>query len=121
MREGVNRRHFLNKGFGLCAAAGMLTASAEALAQVQGVVRRPERFDENVVITERKPFSWPGGKTLAVWMIPNVEVFILSPSGGAQGDVDVLNYSWREYGMRVGLWRLADVMDQAGDCGRPWH
>jgi len=27
---------------------------------------------------------------------------------------DVYNYAWREYGMRVGLWRLADVFDQAG-------
>ena len=30
-----------------------------------------------------------------------------------QGDEDVLGYTWREYGMRVGLWRIADVMDQA--------
>jgi peptidoglycan/xylan/chitin deacetylase (PgdA/CDA1 family) len=27
---------------------------------------------------------------------------------------DVYNYAWREYGMRVGLWRLADVFDEAG-------
>jgi peptidoglycan/xylan/chitin deacetylase (PgdA/CDA1 family) len=27
---------------------------------------------------------------------------------------DVFNYAWREYGMRVGLWRLADVFDEAG-------
>jgi len=27
---------------------------------------------------------------------------------------DVFNYAWREYGMRVGLWRLADVLDEAG-------
>jgi allantoinase len=27
---------------------------------------------------------------------------------------DVFNYAWREYGMRVGLWRLADVFDAAG-------
>lgn len=113
MKDTVNRRNFLNRSLGLCAASAF--APVAALAQTAGgVVRRPERFEEDVLITERKPFTWPGGKTLAVWMIPNVEVFILSPSGGAQGDQDVLNYSWREYGMRVGLWRLADVMDQAG-------
>jgi allantoinase len=27
---------------------------------------------------------------------------------------DVFNYAWREYGMRVGLWRLADVFDEVG-------
>jgi allantoinase len=27
---------------------------------------------------------------------------------------DVVNYAWREYGMRVGLWRIADVLDGAG-------
>ena len=27
---------------------------------------------------------------------------------------DVINYAWREYGMRVGLWRMADVLDNAG-------
>ena len=27
---------------------------------------------------------------------------------------DVINYAWREYGMRVGLWRFADVLDAAG-------
>ncbi len=27
---------------------------------------------------------------------------------------DVINYAWREYGMRVGLWRIADVLDAAG-------
>ena len=27
---------------------------------------------------------------------------------------DVINYAWREYGMRVGLWRVADVLDAAG-------
>ena len=27
---------------------------------------------------------------------------------------DVINYAWREYGIRVGLWRVADVLDAAG-------
>jgi allantoinase len=114
MKNNVNRRYFFNKSLQLCAAAAALNVSgADVLGQtVQGIVRRPERFDENVTIMERKPFKWPNGKTLAVWIVPNVEVFILSPAGGAQGDVDVLNYSWREYGMRVGLWRIADATDK---------
>ena len=78
------------------------------------VVRRADRYEDSFIF-DRKPFTWPGGKTLAVWIIPNVEVFIFNPGPGVQpGDQDLVGYSWREYGMRVGLWRIADVMEQAG-------
>lgn len=30
---------------------------------------------------------------------------------------DVLNYSWRDYGVRVGIWRLMDVMQRCGFRG----
>src|SRR5207237_10741982 len=30
---------------------------------------------------------------------------------------DVLNYSWRDYGVRVGIWRLMDVMEKHGVKG----
>ena len=72
-------------------------------------------------IFERKPFTWPGNATLAVWIVPNVEVWRYdSPAGQAiqpndRGIVpDVVNYAWREYGIRVGLWRIADALDAAG-------
>ena len=118
MKLNFNRREFLHRGMGICAAAGAVGgAGSKALAQAAAKVVRPGRFDEDSLIFEEKKFSWPGGKTLAVWIIPNVEVFLLNPPGGSphmQGDEDVLGYTWREYGMRVGLWRIADVMDQAG-------
>src|SRR2546430_9595250 len=60
-------------------------------------------------------------RSLAVWIAPNVEVWNFdSPVGvGVSPNVgnivpDVINYGWREYGMRVGLWRIADVLDAAG-------
>jgi peptidoglycan/xylan/chitin deacetylase (PgdA/CDA1 family) len=114
MKNTVRRRDFLNKSLGLCSAGALLSSGTEMRAE--GTLRRPERYEENVSILERKPFTWPGGKTLAIWIAPNVEVFVFTPAGtkGAQGDQDVLGYSWREYGMRVGLWRIADVMEQAG-------
>ena len=84
------------------------------------ILRRPERYDDSFIF-ERKPFSWPGGKTLAVWIIPNVEAWAYdSPAGLATSPnirnvvPDVINYAWREYGIRVGLWRIADVLDSAG-------
>jgi peptidoglycan/xylan/chitin deacetylase (PgdA/CDA1 family) len=83
-------------------------------------MRRADRY-EDTFIFERKPFAWPGNKTLAVWIAPNVEVWHYdSPAGtGVSPNVgnivpDVINYAWREYGMRVGLWRIADVLDAAG-------
>ena len=90
-------------------------------AQTPGkTVRRPERYEDSLIF-ERKPFTWPGGKTLAVWIIPNVEAWsydsavgvTTSPNPG-NAVPDVINYAWREYGMRVGLWRIADFLDSAG-------
>jgi allantoinase len=61
------------------------------------------------------------GKTLAVWIIPNVEAWSFDSAVGvttspnpAGAVPDVINYAWREYGMRVGLWRIADVLDSVG-------
>lgn len=63
---------------------------------------------------ERRPeIEWPGGKRLAVYIALNIEVFAfgeglgaeLAPGGPAP---DVLNYAWRDYGNRVGVWRLLD-------------
>ena len=83
-------------------------------------MRRSDRY-QDTIISERKPFAWPGGKTLAVWIAPNVEVWDYdSPAGqGVSPNLgkivpDVVNYAWREYGMRIGLWRIADVLDAAG-------
>lgn len=84
------------------------------------VIRRADRYEDSFIF-DRKPFTWPGGKTLAVWIIPNVEVWRYdSPTGtGVSPNTgnrvpDVVNYAWREYGMRVGLWRIADVLDAGG-------
>jgi peptidoglycan/xylan/chitin deacetylase (PgdA/CDA1 family) len=119
-----NRRDFLKQGLLLAGSAGMLAsgpASRAAFAQPQSQpVRRADRYEDSFIF-ERKPFKWPGGKTLAVWIAPNVEVWRYdSPAGAAVspngGNIvpDVINYAWREYGMRVGLWRIADILDAAG-------
>ena len=112
--NGLNRREFLGRSWGLAGAAGLLAQERSR------TVRRPERFDDSFIF-ERKPFTWPGGKTLAVWIIPNVEVWQFdSPAGAAISPnvnnrvPDVINYAWRDYGIRVGLWRIADVLDAAG-------
>ena len=123
MQDG-NDREDLKRSLFLAASAGLLTsgvAPIAALAQTIGKpMRRADRY-EDTFIFERKPFKWPGNKTLAVWIAPNVEVWHYDLPGGTAISPnvtnrvpDVINYAWREYGMRVGLWRIADVLDAAG-------
>ncbi|MFL1462063.1 polysaccharide deacetylase family protein [Roseococcus sp. DSY-14] len=66
--------------------------------------------------------SWPGGRKLAVYLGVNLEHFAfgeglgaeLAPGAGsgAGPQPDVLNYAWRDYGNRVGGWRLLELLDE---------
>ncbi|QDW37295.1 polysaccharide deacetylase family protein [Bradyrhizobium sp. KBS0727] len=67
-------------------------------------------------ITRRPDFMWPDGKRLAVYVGLNLEHFAFGDGLGAElcpggPQPDVLNYAWRDYGNRVGVWRLIDVFD----------
>lgn len=80
------------------------------------------RFDY-VPIVRRPRWTLPGGARVAVWVIPNIEHFHFdrpstSVSQAGIGLVpDVLNYSWRDYGVRVGIWRMMEVMERYGVTG----
>ena len=68
-------------------------------------------------ITRRPHYQWPGGKGLAVYIALNIEHFAFGEGlgakiGPASPQPDVLNYSWREYGNRVGAWRCLELFDQ---------
>lgn len=71
-------------------------------------------------ITERDPITWPGGARVAVYIGLNVEHFLPGqPStsiwpGTAELTPDALNYGWRDYGARVGIWRTIESLDQHG-------
>lgn len=70
-------------------------------------------------ITQRPDFSWPHGRRLAVYIGFNLEHFAFGEGlgaviGSASPQPDVLNYSWREYGNRVGAWRCLELFDQLG-------
>ena len=68
-------------------------------------------------ISQRPDYSWPEGKRLAVYIALNVEQFAwdksvesaIAPSG-MHNKQSV--YSWRDYGHRVGFWRLMDLFDE---------
>ncbi|HEX9465218.1 MAG TPA: polysaccharide deacetylase family protein [Alphaproteobacteria bacterium] len=70
-------------------------------------------------ITERRPFLWPGGKRLAFYVALNVEHFTFGSGLGHTPTAlapppDQRNYAWRDYGLRVGIWRIFDLMEQLG-------
>jgi peptidoglycan/xylan/chitin deacetylase (PgdA/CDA1 family) len=72
-------------------------------------------------IINRPRLAWPNGERLALWVIPNIEFFSLQerPGGyGAGGKIpDVVMWSDRDYGNRIGVWRLMDVLDRYGIRG----
>jgi allantoinase len=74
-------------------------------------------------IVDRPPLKLPGGARVVVWPIVNLEVWDISRPMARQalpppmGQVllpDVPNWSWHEYGMRVGVWRFFDLYKKHG-------
>src|SRR3954462_9254836 len=68
-------------------------------------------------ITRRPDYTWPDGKRLAVYLCFNVEHFEFGAGLGAalgppNPEPDVLNFSWRDYGNRVGVWRCLELFDE---------
>jgi len=72
-----------------------------------------------VPINRRPKLEWPNGARVALWIIPNVETFPLNePVPGGLGKVpDVYNWATREYGARVGVYRIMDVLERHGMKG----
>jgi peptidoglycan/xylan/chitin deacetylase (PgdA/CDA1 family) len=79
-------------------------------------------FPYSPIITRPK-LSWPDGAQVALWVIPNIEFFSLAEkvpagSGGTGAPVpDVPTWSVRDYGNRVGVFRLMEVLDRYGIRG----
>jgi allantoinase len=70
-------------------------------------------------ICERPKIRWPYGARVAFWVSPNVEHYeYLPPSDeylqflNRVPSPDVQQYGFREYGNRVGFWRMVDVLDE---------
>src|SRR5213083_440922 len=70
-------------------------------------------------ITTRADYAWPGGRRLAVYVALNIEAFGFGVGKGAaiappdQAQSHSI-YSWRDYGNRVGIWRLFELLDELG-------
>lgn len=71
---------------------------------------------EYTPITARPDFCWPEGKRLAVYIGLNLEHFAFGEGLGAElapggPQPDVLNHAWRDWGNRVGAWRMIELFD----------
>ncbi len=71
---------------------------------------------------DRKPVRWPGGAKVAVWCVVSLEWFPMVPADKpfrAPGHMqtpypDYRHYTAREYGTRVGFYRLLDAFSSVG-------
>ena len=80
------------------------------------MLRGPERFTYSPIALRPK-YTWPGGKKLAVYVSVNIEHFPFGEQGGPDLDRPTQPWAqrswlWREYGNRVGAWRLMDLFDE---------
>lgn len=74
----------------------------------------PFPFFPYQAIVDRPPMRWPNGARVAVWVIPNIEHFHIELGNAAP---DIRNFSRRDYGNRVGVWRLMEVLQKHGVRG----
>ena len=65
-------------------------------------------------INRRPKVVWPEGNHLALWIIPNIETFPLNePVPGGTGIApDIINWAPRDYGARIGIFRMMEVMEK---------
>ncbi|MGF7150387.1 peptidoglycan/xylan/chitin deacetylase (PgdA/CDA1 family) [Sphingomonas zeicaulis] len=80
-------------------------------------------------LPDRQPLKWPNGARVALILTFNLETWDLTKdttkpyyAGGPAILPDILpgdtadfpNFTWREYGQRVGIWRLIELFDKLG-------
>jgi allantoinase len=76
----------------------------------------PGRFPYSPIV-DRPDFTWPGGKRLAVYVALCVEHFSYGsglglPYSPGLSHPNTYNWAWREYGNRVGGWRLLELFEE---------
>ena len=78
----------------------------------------PDRVDYSPII-DRPIIRWPNNARIAFWVSPNVEHYEYLPDYDGQRDPwprtpypDVQQYSYRDYGNRVGFWRMLEPLDK---------
>ncbi|MHA7819833.1 MAG: polysaccharide deacetylase family protein [Erythrobacter sp.] len=86
--------------------------------------KRREGYDHDLYawsnLHQRPPVKWPTG-SVAVWLCVSLEWFPITPDGPykAPGHMvtpypDYRHYTSRDYGNRVGVWRMLEAFEKAG-------
>lgn len=71
-----------------------------------------------VPIHRRPKLTWPNGARVAVWIVPNIEFFPLTRGLAghpfeAKGKAPTVRpWAQRDYGNRVGIWRIMDLLNK---------
>ena len=107
------------------AAKAKTKAKTKAKSAIKTTIKTramlPRERAEYSAIVDRPPLRLPNGARLVFWSIVNLEVWdigkpmarqVLAPPTGLTQIPDVPNWSWHEYGMRVGVWRFFDLFKQ---------
>ena len=74
------------------------------------------------ILPQRKPVVWPNDARVALWVVPALEWFPLNmkgapfkPPGAMQTAYpDLRHYSLRDYGNRVGIFRIMQALERHG-------
>lgn len=81
-------------------------------------IRHHDRYPFTA-LPDRPVYDWPGGKRMAFCLCNNIEWFSFMSGLGSDHTLPgaaqtTRNYAWRDYGNRVGLWYLFDLLDDLG-------
>lgn len=80
------------------------------------MLRTHDRYPYSPIV-RRPVYDWPNGARLAVYVAVNIEAFPFGEGLGPelnprQPEPDIVNYTWRDWGNRVGVWRLVELFDE---------
>src|SRR6202022_743408 len=110
--------------FGECPCMSNANRAIVVLPEHQLEVRMiPRERCAYSAIADRPPLKLPNSARIVVWNVVNLEFWSISRPMARQvlpaptGEVfvpDVPNWSWHEYGMRVGVWRFFDLFKKLG-------
>lgn len=93
-------------------------------SQLGRVINPSTRMDQEwfsfSAFPTRRPIKWPNRARVALWIVPAVEYLdVVPPEGWWKPDafptgLDVRSWSHRDYGNRVGIWRVMETLDKFG-------
>ncbi|MCY4516240.1 MAG: polysaccharide deacetylase family protein [Acidimicrobiaceae bacterium] len=100
-------------------AASSANAASGPTAPLPGSL--PPHRVKYLPIIDRPRVRWPNDARVALWIAPNVEHYEFLPPRDPQRNTwtrsphpDVQGYGYRDYGNRVGFWRMVEVLDRYG-------